>query len=278
MNEIFLCSICNVKSGNCSEDCAYCTQSKHYHTGIETYDYKDINTILNEAKIASEAGALGFCLVTSGRGIDSKKLDFIARAASAIKESGLHLHLIGCNGRASYKDLVFLKEYGIDSYNHNLETAKSNFKNICTTHTYEERYETNQNAINAGLGICCGGIFGLGESDEQRAELLDALATLKPHTSPINFYIKNEALKIKAKEITKEEAINIIKLAKEKLPNTRLMAAGGREFAFKDDFKAMFEAGINAIVLGDYLTTKGEEKHKDVELILKSGYEVAKSC
>ncbi|MBZ7986590.1 biotin synthase [Campylobacter canadensis] len=283
MSEIFLCSICNVKSGNCNEDCAYCTQSKHYNTNINSYDYKSIEQIVNEAKLASKAGALGFCLVTSGRGfsgdgIDGVKINFIARAASEIKASGLHLHLIACNGRASFKQLAFLKENGIDSYNHNLETAKSYFPKICSTHTYEERYETNQNAINAGLGICCGGIFGLGESNEQRIELLEALKTLNPHTSTINFYIKNDALPIKTKQIDKEEAIAIIKKAKELLPNTRLMAAGGRELVFKDDFKSMFLAGINSIVLGDYLTTKGNDKTSDIELIQQAGYKIATSC
>lgn len=278
MQEIFLCTICNVSSGSCAEDCAYCTQSAQYHADIERYKYKPIPQILQEAKHASDNGALGFCLVTSGRDLDDRRVEYIAQAAKAIIDSGLHLHLIGCSGIASVEALVALKDAGIASYNHNLEASQNFFPQICTTHSFKERYETCENALKAGLGLCSGGIFGMGESWQDRMDLLYALQTLNPHSAPINFFIPNPALPLKQDILAKEEALECVKLAREYLPNARLMIAGGRERVFGDDQKALFECGINAVVLGDYLTTKGNTPKDEVERIKHYGYEIATSC
>ncbi len=284
MNEIFLCTICNVTNGNCAEDCAYCTQSSHYNTNIVTYKEKSIDKIIDEARIATDSGALGFCLVTSGRGFDLKKglkdtkLQYIAKAARALKETSMKLHLIACNGRASYEQLCFLKENGIDSYNHNLENAQSFFPKICTTHSWQERYETCENALKAGLGLCCGGIFGLGENKKQRMEFIQSLASLNPHTIPINFYMPNPGLPIKQQKMDRTEALDIIALMRESFPQSRLMIAGGREIVFGNEQKEMFEAGINAIVLGDYLTTKGSSMNDDIAMLKQYGLEIATEC
>ncbi|WP_220271726.1 MULTISPECIES: biotin synthase [unclassified Helicobacter] len=277
-NEIFLCSICNVTSGNCAEDCKYCTQSAKYNTQIATYKNKPIEKILQEARTLKEYGALGFCLVTSGRGLDSNKCEYIAKAASAIKEADLGLHIIACCGRADLDSLKYLKKSGVDSYNHNLETSKNFFPQVCSTHTWNERFETCENTLKAELGLCSGGIFGLGESWSDRIDMLKTLQILTPHSSPINFFIANPNLPLSAQKLTKEEALECVVLAREFLPNTRLMIAGGREHIFGEEQKALFECGINAVVLGDYLTTQGEAPKKDVERILSYGYVAATSC
>lgn len=277
-NEIFLCSICNVTSGNCAEDCKYCTQSAKYNTQIATYKNKPIEKILQEARTLKEYGALGFCLVTSGRGLDSNKCEYIAKAASAIKEADLGLHIIACCGRADLDSLKYLKKSGVDSYNHNLETSKNFFPQVCSTHTWGERFETCENTLKAELGLCSGGIFGLGESWSDRIDMLKTLQILTPHSSPINFFIANPNLPLSAQKLTKEEALECVVLAREFLPNTRLMIAGGREHIFGEEQKALFECGINAVVLGDYLTTQGEAPKKDVERILSYGYVAATSC
>ena len=121
--QIFLCAINNILSGTCQEDCKFCTQSVRYHADIERYNYKDIDTIVNEAKMAKAHGALGYCLVTAGKGLDNKKVDFVARAARAVKSEVEGLNLIACNGTATKEQLVYLKEHGIESYNHPLETS-----------------------------------------------------------------------------------------------------------------------------------------------------------
>lgn len=278
MQEIFLCTICNVSSGSCAEDCAYCTQSAKYNADIERYKYKPIPQILEEAKRASENGALGFCLVTSGRELDNKRTEYIAQAARAIVDSRLHLHLIGCSGIASVEALRELKSAGIASYNHNLEASRNFFPKICTTHSFEERYETCENALKAGLGLCSGGIFGMGESWQDRMDLLCALQTLNPHSVPINFFIPNPALPLTQEILSQEEALECVKLAREYLPNVRLMIAGGRERVFGENQKALFECGINAVVLGDYLTTKGNTPKDEIDRIKSYGYGIAISC
>ena len=283
-NEIFLCTICNVTNGNCAEDCAYCMQSARHDTGITPYRKKPVEQIVHEAKIAASAGALGFCLVTSGRGFSPDSglrdgtLRHIANAARALKAELPQLHLIACNGRATFEQLCYLKEHGIDSYNHNLESAQSFFANICSTHTWEERFSTCQNALKAGLGLCCGGIFGLGESPLQREEMIGALKSLMPHTVPINFYIPHPALRVQQEPLGKDEALGIISALRAALPKARLMIAGGREIVFGTEQREMFDAGVNAIVLGDYLTTKGSKMHDDLAMLKDYGLAIATQC
>ena len=277
--EIFLCAINNILSGTCLEDCKFCTQSVRYHANIERYNYKSIQTIVKEAKQAKAHGALGYCLVTAGKGLDDKKVDFVARTAEAIKKEVQDLNLIACNGTASLEQLRYLKAHGVDSYNHNLETSENYYKTICTTHTWEERYKTCQNAKSAELQLCTGGIFGMGEEAEDRDSLLDAIASLQPESTPLNFYHPNDALPIKSRNISRSEAIEVIKRARELLGEDRLlMVAGGRELLFEGYEELMFKAGANSIVIGNYLTTAGDEPTKDREMLKRLGYRVAISC
>jgi biotin synthase len=277
--EIFLCAINNILSGTCKEDCKFCTQSVRYHADIERYNYKSIDKIIDEAKQAKSNGALGYCLVTAGKGLDDKKVDFVARIAQAIKKEVKDLNLIACNGTATLEQLKFLKEHGIDSYNHNLETSKAYYETICTTHSWDERYQTCLNVKEIGLQLCCGGIWGMGESDEDRETLLQAIVSLNPESTPLNFYIPNPALPIKSRNIDKIEALKIIKRARKLLGDDKLlMVAGGRELIFGGDEKEMFDAGVNSIVIGNYLTTTGDAPLKDITMLEKIDYKVATSC
>lgn len=277
--EIFLCAINNILSGTCKEDCSFCTQSVRYHADIERYTYKPIEQIVKEAKLAKEAGTLGYCLVTAGKGLDDKKTEYIAKAAKNIKKEIDNIHLIACNGTANMEQLRYLKDSGIDSYNHNLETSSSYYKTICTTHSWQERYQTCQNVKSVGLSLCTGGIFGMGESDEDRTDLIDAILSLQPDAVPLNFYHPNPALPIKSRNITQNEAVKIISQMYKGLgENKILMIAGGRELLFSGNEKAMFDAGANAIVIGDYLTTQGDKPQSDIELLEKLGLKIATSC
>ena len=277
--EIFLCAINNILSGTCKEDCKFCTQSVRYHADIERYNYKSIETIVTEAKQAKSHGALGYCLVTAGKGLTNKSVDFVARVAEAIKKEVDNLNLIACNGTASLKQLKFLKEHGVDSYNHNLETSKRYYESICTTHSWDERYQTCLNVKESGLQLCSGGIWGMGENLEDRDSLLDSIVSLQPNSTPLNFYIPNLALPIKARNITKDEALDIIKKARKLLGKERLlMVAGGREQMFSGHEKEMFEAGANSIVIGNYLTIKGDNPLQDKTMLEQIGYKIATSC
>ena len=277
--QIFLCAINNILSGTCAEDCKFCTQSVRYHADIERYNYKDITQIIQEAKKAKSHGALGYCLVTAGKGLDDKKVDFVARAAQAIKAEVEGLNLIACNGTANKAQLQYLKKHGIDSYNHNLETSERYYAQICQTHAWSERYETCENVKSVGLALCSGGIFGMGEEAEDRDALLAAIASLQPESTPLNFYHPNPALPIKTRNIEKDEALAIIQKARTLLGEEKLlMVAGGRELLFNGKEKEMFDAGANAIVIGNYLTTEGLAPNKDKNMLQTLGFEVATSC
>lgn len=279
MKQIFLCAINNILSGTCKEDCKFCTQSVRYHADIQRYNYKPIEQIVSEAKQAKANGALGYCLVTAGKGLDDKKVDFVARAAKAIKAEVEGLNLIACNGTATKAQLSYLKAHGINSYNHNLETSERYYAQICQTHAWSERYETCENVKSAGLALCSGGIFGMGETQDDRNALLDAIASLRPESTPLNFYHPNPALPIKTRNIEYDEALDIITKARGLLGEDKLlMVAGGRELLFNDKEDAMFKAGANAIVIGNYLTTNGLAPSKDREILENLGYEVATSC
>ncbi len=278
MKEIFLCAISNISSGNCSEDCKFCTQSSHNNAKIKKYKEKSIDDILKEAKLAVANGAVGFCLVSAGKGLNDKKLEFVCRSASNIKKEFPSLNLIACNGTATKEQLKELKKSGISSYNHNLETSKEYYPYICSTHSWEERYETCLNVKEIGLKLCTGGIFGLGEANEDRDSFLKSLKELSPDTTPINFFHPNSALPLSDKIINRDEAFSIIRLFAKELPNTKIMVAGGREITFKEQWIEIFKEGANSIVIGNYLTTKGNRAKDDIDIILSNGYKIAKSC
>lgn len=274
--KIFLCSICNINSGTCLEDCKFCSQSVRYRADIERYKQKDMELIKQEAINARDNGALGFCLVTADKGLNDKTLAFVSAVAKEVQSVAPELRLIACNGTATVEQLLTLKEAGIKAYNHNLETSKSFYANICTTHSWEERYETCQNVNEAGLVLIAGGIFGLGETQEDRVSMLESLASLNPTSVPINFYHHNEALELAPNPLEVDEALALIKLTREKLANAeRIMVAGGRELMFGKRQSEIFEVGANSIVIGNYLTTSGRAMSKDLQMLQNLSLDVA---
>lgn len=276
--EIFLCAICNINSGTCNEDCKFCSQSVRYKADIERYKQKDMEVILKEAKAAYESGALGFCLVTADKGLNDKTLSFVCSVAEVLTKEVPRLRLIACNGTATLEQLLILKAAGIKAYNHNLETSKEFYEQICTTHSWEERYETCQNVNEAGLVLISGGIFGLGESQEDRISMLKSLKSLNPTSVPINFYHHNVALELKPNSLTIDEAFGLIKLTREMIPNAeRIMVAGGREVMFGDRQNEIFSHGANSIVIGNYLTTSGRAMSKDLEMLKNLNLGIATS-
>lgn len=275
--EIFLCSICNINSGTCKEDCKFCSQSVRYKADIERYKQKPIAQIIKEARTARDNGALGFCLVTADKGLTDKTLEFVCNVAKEVQAVAPELRLIACNGTATLEQLLVLKEAGIKAYNHNLETSEAFYPQICTTHPWSERYETCQNVNAAGMVLISGGIFGLGESQEDRISMLNSLKTLNPTSVPINFYHHNEALELEPNPLTTDEALALIKLTRERLDKAeRIMVAGGRELMFGSRQAEIFEQGANSIVIGNYLTTKGRMMSQDLDMLKSLNLKVAK--
>jgi len=276
--EIFLCSICNINSGTCNEDCKFCSQSVRYKADIERYKQKAMEDILKEATTARDNGALGFCLVTADKGLNDKTLNFVCSIAKLLTKEVPELRLIACNGTASIEQLLTLKDAGIKAYNHNLETSKDFYPSICTTHSWDERYETCQNVSKSGLVLISGGIFGLGETQADRISMLESLNTLNPTSVPINFYHHNEALELEPNALDIEEAFSLIKLTREMIPDAqRIMIAGGRDLMFGDRQDEIFKYGANSIVIGNYLTTNGRIMSKDLDMLQSLNLKVAKT-
>ncbi len=276
--KIFLCAISNINSGTCTEDCKFCSQSVRYKADIDRYRQKPIDAIVEEARAAGASGALGFCLVTAHKGLDARTLDFVCETAEAVAAAVPQLRLIACNGTATLSQLETLKRAGVKAYNHNLETSRAFYPSICSTHPWDERYETCENVNAAGLKLISGGIFGLGESQADRLSMLESLRTLDPVSVPINFYHHNPALPLRPNPLSADEALALITLARETIPGAeRIMVAGGRELMFGDRQHEIFAAGANSIVIGDYLTTQGRDAHADLRMLDELGLEVATS-
>jgi biotin synthase len=274
--KIFLCAIANISSGSCNEDCAFCTQAVRYKADIARYHHKPVDAIVEEARAAKANGAHGVCLVTAGKGLDEKKLAFVIAACRAVKSEVSDLLLIACNGTATLDQLKTLKAAGIDAYNHNLETSREYYPKICTTHGWDERMETCRAVKEAGLALITGGIFGMGESDDDRIALLETIAALEPMSVPLNFFHPHKALPLQNNLQSVDEALDLITLARKILPpNSRIMIAGGREVTFKARQSEIFAAGADAIVIGNYLTTSGEDPKKDLQMIQDAGFHIA---
>ena len=268
MKKIFLCSISNINSGTCNEDCKFCSQSVKYKADIERYIQKPIPEIIKEAQYVESKGALGFCLVTAQKGLDDETLKFVCDVARAVKKAVPRLRLIACNGTASLEQLITLKEAGVAAYNHNLETSKEFYPNVCSTHSWEERYNTCKNVNASGLNLLTGGIFGLGESQEDRISMLKSIASLNPISVPINFYHHNPALPLSPNTLSTDDALELITLTRKMVPDAdRIMVAGGRELMFQDRVNEIFEHGANSIVIGNYLTTRGCEAESDLAML-----------
>lgn len=189
-NKVYLCAICNIQSGTCNEDCKFCTQSVKYKADIQRFKQKPLEDIIAEAKMAYANKAVGYCLVTAGAGLDDQKVEFVARTAYEVKKQVPNLSLIACNGLANKEQLQELKKAGIDNYNHNLETAKEFYPTICTTHSWDDRFQTCLDAKSVGLNLCTGGIFGMGETHENRLSMLNSIKEIQPMSVPINFFIQ----------------------------------------------------------------------------------------
>jgi biotin synthase len=276
--KIFLCSISNIASGTCLEDCKFCTQSVKYGAKIDRYSRKEIGAIVEEAKQRKALGATGFCLVTAGKGLNRKTLDYVLRVADSVKSEVPDLNLIACNGTASKEQILELQKGGVDSYNHNLESSKEFYSQICSTHSWSERWETCQNVKEVGMDLCTGGIFGMGESETDVESILESLEELDPESIPINFYHHNEALPLKPNPLSVERGLEIVSEMRKRFPEKRVMVAGGRESFFGDRQSEIFKAGADAIVIGDYLTTKGREGNKDLQMLKDLELQIAGEC
>lgn len=271
--KVDLCTIMNVKSGMCSEDCKFCAQSFYYNTDIDEYDLLDYDEILRRAKEMEKAGAHRFSLVTSGKGIKGGEFDKIVDIYKRLsKDTGLKL--CASHGVISYEQALKLKEAGVSMYHHNIETSREYYGKICTTHTYDERIETIKNVVNAGMDICCGGIIGMGESLEDRIKMAFEIKGLGVKSIPINVLNPIKGTPLEDREILSPfEILKTMAVYRYIIPDSYIRYAGGR-MAIKDKQNIGFRAGVNAALVGNYLTTIGSDISKDKEMILCEGLEI----
>jgi biotin synthase len=274
--QAFTCAIVNAKSGFCAEDCAFCAQSAHHQTAVNTYDLLSADKLIETGLQMAAAGATNYSVVTSGTALTAAEIDTVCQVARTLKAK-TDLTLCASLGMLNEAEARQLKEAGITRYHHNLETARSFFDRICTTHDYEDDIQTVRLAKAAGLVVCSGGIFGLGESWAQRVELAFTLKELAVDSIPINFLNPIAGTRLADRPLLKPlEALACIALYRFIHPKRDIPICGGREVTLKDFQSWVFLAGANGLMVGDYLTTQGRQMEMDMEMISEMGMTHAK--
>jgi biotin synthase len=264
-------TLVNAKSGRCPEDCSFCSQSTFNTTKIEKYPLLSPEIILEKAKVAKDSGANSFCIVCAYRAPPEQDFIQICETIKLIKER-LDIDVNTSLGFMTTDRAQMLKKLGVKRYNHNLETSKSMFDKICTTHSYEDRINTAKIVKKVGLELCSGGIIGMGETIEQRVELGISLQSLNPDEVPINMLIGREGTPLFNKySLTEDEIIRTIATFRFLMPRTILKIAGGREVHLKKNDKKVLKAGANGIISGGYLTTKGNKALEDIRMLKEIG-------
>ena len=262
-----LCAIVNAKSGACPEDCSYCAQSSKSKTETAVYPLIDKNAVIEKAKEASDAGVKRFCIVTSGRNIGKNELKEICSMIKDIRGMGL----LPCStlGLLNKDELNFLKDSGLERYHHNLETSERFFPEICRTHTYSDKLNTIDAAVGVGLSVCSGGIFGIGETWEDRIDMAFKLKELPIDSVPINYLIPVKGTPLGEQDMLNPfEALKIVSLYRFILPQKEIRICGGRMQVLGEFNSMVFMAGADSLLTGNYLTTTGRT-FSDDQLLIK---------
>jgi biotin synthase len=260
-------SIISGKTGGCPEDCHFCSQSAVFATDVAPTGYIPYDQLLLAAEETARSGATEFCIVYAVRGPDRRLMDHVLECAELIhRETDLQ---VACSlGILTEEQAKELARNGVHRYNHNLEAARSYFPEICTTHTWEDRWQTCQLVRESGMELCSGGIIGMGESREQRVEFAFQLAELDPHEVPMNFLNPRPGTPMgDSPVLDAREAIRTIALFRLTMPSTVMRYGGGREITLGDLQEMGLKAGINALITGNYLTTLGRTVQEDFDLL-----------
>ena len=257
----------NIKKNFCSEDCSFCSQSAFFNTKIDNYKLQPSKEILKQAKDAKNNGADSFCLVAAWR---EPSDDDFENVCNIIKEINLKIGInIECSlGFLTSEQATKLKKLNIKRYNHNLETCRSKFPEICTTHSFDDRLETLKIARHAGLELCTGGIIGMGETRNQRKEFVIQIAELNPEEVTINLLVPFPGTPLEIqKQLEIEEILRVFAILRFLLPKSIIKISGGREVNLNDDGKELLLSGANGIISSGYLTLGGNSMNKDTEMI-----------
>ncbi|WP_426506419.1 biotin synthase BioB [Dactylosporangium sp. McL0621] len=265
--EVEVEGIVSLKTGGCPEDCHFCSQSGLFASPVRAV-WLDIPSLVEAAKQTAATGATEFCIVAAVRGPDERLMAQLADGVAAIR-AAVDINIAASLGMLSQAQVDRLAELGIHRYNHNLETAKSHFPNVVSTHTWDERWDTLRMVRAAGMEVCCGGILGLGESVEQRAEFAIQLQELDPHEVPLNFLNPRPGTPLAEQPVLDpKDALRAVAAFRLALPRTLLRYAGGREITLGDlGTRDGLLGGVNAVIVGNYLTTLGRSPAQDLALL-----------
>ncbi|MFL6143472.1 MAG: biotin synthase BioB [Labedaea sp.] len=266
--EVEVEGIVSLKTGGCPEDCHFCSQSGRFPTPVRSA-WLDIPGLVEAARQTAATGATEFCIVAAVRGPDARLLSQVRDGIAAIKAAGIDIQIACSLGMLTQSQVDELVAMGVHRYNHNLETARSHFPNVVTTHSWTERWDTLRMVRDAGMEVCCGGIIGMGETVEQRAEFAGQLAELDPHEVPLNFLIPQPGTPYEDYPVVEgRDALRIVAAFRLAMPRTMLRFAGGRELTLGDlGAEQGMLGGINAIIVGNYLTNLGRPPQQDLEML-----------
>ncbi|OLR94217.1 biotin synthase BioB [Actinokineospora bangkokensis] len=266
--EVEVEGIVSLKTGGCPEDCHFCSQSGRFPTPVRSA-WLDIPGLVEAARQTAATGATEFCIVAAVRGPDQRLLSQVRDGIKAIRDSGNDIQIACSLGMLTQEQVDELVAMGVHRYNHNLETARSHFPNVVTTHSWEERWDTLRMVREAGMEVCSGGILGMGETPEQRAEFAVQLAELRPDEVPMNFLIPQPGTPYaEYTPIEGREALKLVAAFRLAMPRTMLRFAGGRELTLGDlGAEQGMLGGINAIIVGNYLTNLGRPAQQDLDML-----------
>ncbi|MEE2694799.1 MAG: biotin synthase BioB, partial [Pseudomonadota bacterium] len=270
--DVQLASLISIKTGSCPEDCKYCPQSAHYNVNLKKESLLDVSEVKKAAQLAKQNGAHRFCMGAAWKKLnDGKDLDSVIEMIKEVKS--LDLEACVTLGSISQDQAEKLKNAGLDAYNHNIDTSPDFYKKIITTRTFEERLQTIKNVREAGISVCSGGIIGMGESWEDRAEMLEVLANLEPQPEsvPINALVPVEGTPLQNQSpIKPEDMIKMIATARIILPKSRIRLSAGRKYLSNETQMLCLLSGANSIFYGEsLLTTKNNDMDEDKKLIMQ---------
>jgi biotin synthase len=273
-DKVQLCSLLSVKTGACPEDCSYCPQSAHYEADVKAEKLMKVDDVLSQARVAKDAGASRFCMGAAWRDVrDGEDFDNVLDMVRGVR--GLGMEACVTLGMLTADQAARLKDAGLTAYNHNLDTSREFYDKIITTRTYDERLETLAHVRDAGITVCCGGIIGMGESDDDRCAMLVELANLPKHPEsvPINSLVAVEGTPLAGQEpVTALEMVRMIATARIMMPKSVVRLSAGRTALNREAQLLCFMAGANSIFYGEKLLTTGNpDTHEDVSLMREAG-------
>lgn len=273
--EVQLCTLLSIKTGGCSEDCGYCAQSARYTTGLQKETLMDTDTVMQRARAAKDNGSTRFCMGAAWKGVRKGTQKFEQVLDIVRNVSTLGMEVCVTLGELGPVEATLLKEAGVTAYNHNIDTSREHYKNIVTTHTFDDRLRTIQNAQQAGMSVCTGGILGLGESIDDRLKMLETLSEFNPHPESVPI---NSLMPIKGTPMENNEPVDVfslvrmIALTRIAIPKAKVRLSAGRYSLSKEGQALCYFAGANSIFYGDkLLTTVNPRANEDMKLLQELG-------